>query len=219
MGIRILLADDHAIVRAGYRRLLEAENDFVVVAEADSADGAYEALRTNEVDVVIMDVSMPGKSGLDALRRIRARWSSLRVLVVTMHDSPSLATQAVRSGANGFVTKSSSPDFVVNSVRSVMSGRLVLSPDIANALALQQFDAGGDALTRLSPREFEVFRLLVGGRSIEAVADAMSISAKTVSNYHTIIKQKLAASSDFDLARIALQAGMLIDASDGQPRV
>ncbi len=217
--IRILLADDHAIVRAGYRRLLEAESDMTVVAEADSADAAYEALRTAEVDIVIMDISMPGKSGLDALRRIRARWVSLRVLVVTMHDSASLATQAVRSGANGFVTKSSSPDFVIAAVRGVTAGRLMLSPDVANSLALQQFDAGGDALTRLSPREFEVFRLLVGGRSIEAVADAMSISVKTVSNYHTIIKQKLAATSDFDLARIALQAGMLIEAHVASSKV
>jgi two-component system, NarL family, invasion response regulator UvrY len=202
-GIRIMLVDDHAIVRAGFRRLLEQQADCHVVAEAADAERAYKLFVEHEPDVVILDLSMPGLSGFDTIRRIIGRQPAARILVFSMHEDAAVAERAIQLGACGYVTKSSAPETLAMAVVEVAAGRLALSPDIAKALAVLKVTGGGDPLGALSPREFEIFRLLASGYSVVAIAGLLSLSGKTVANYHSLIKQKLGITSDVELVRLA----------------
>jgi two-component system, NarL family, response regulator FusR len=205
--IRVMLVDDHAVVRAGYRRLLEMESDLVVVAECADADAAYDALQRQPVsagplvDVVVLDLSMPGRSGLDLLRRLTLRWPSLRVLVFTMHDSAAMVSQCLRAGAAGFVTKSSQPEELVLAVRQVMGQGIVLSDDVAAVVRAVLEDAERPPHTTLSPREFDVLRYLVDGLGVDEIAERLTLSAKTVANYQTMIRQKLGVGNAVELLR------------------
>ena len=202
--LRVMLVDDHAVVRAGYRRLLADEPDFAVVAEHGDADAAYAGLGNApqaSVDVLVLDLSMPGRSGLDMLRRARARWPALRVLVFSMHDSPAMVAQALQSGAAGFVTKSSDPAVLVAALRRVARGETaVLSPDIASA---PQALAAQSPHLALSAREFEVLRGLAEGLSVDKIAERLHLSAKTVANYQTQLRQRLGLTTAVDLLRYA----------------
>lgn len=201
---RVMLIDDHAVVRTGYRRLLELERDVQVVAEAGDADTAFGWLQrggADGVDVVVLDLSMPGRSGLDLLRRGRLRWPRLAWLVFTMHDSAAMLGQALRAGAQGFVTKSSEPDELVRAVRRVAAGEApVISPDLQ---PLQQAAAGGPPHLSLSPREFDVLRLLVQGLGLAEIAERLHLSSKTVSNLQTRVRQRLGVGNALELLRYA----------------
>jgi DNA-binding NarL/FixJ family response regulator len=202
--IRVLLADDHAVVREGYRRLLELEPDMMVVAECADAETARAHLEDSgqAADVLVLDLSMPGCGGLALLRHAAETWPTLRVLVFTMHDSATMVAQALRAGAAGFITKSSAPDVLVDAVRRVAEGeRPVLSADVAQRAACPP------ALP-LAPREVEVLQLLVQGRSVEEVSRRLQLSAKTVANYQTLIRQKLGASNTIELLRVAQRYGL-----------
>lgn len=203
MPTRIMLVDDHAIVRAGFRRLLEQQPNYHVVAEAGDAEAAYALFVEHEPDVVVLDLSMPGVSGLDLVRRMTARQPSARILVFSMHEDASLAERAVQLGARGYVTKSSAPEALAAAVADMMAGRVAFSPDIAQALAILKVTGEGDLLTALSAREFEIFRLLARGQTVSSIATLLSLSAKTVANYHSLIKQKLGISSDVELVLLA----------------
>jgi two-component system, NarL family, invasion response regulator UvrY len=203
-ALRIMLVDDHAIVRAGFRRLLEQQEEWRVVAEAADAESAYALFVEHDPDIVVLDVSMRGLSGLDAIRRILARRPSARILVFSMHEDPALAERAVQLGARGYVTKGSSPDALASAVADIVAGGLAFSPDIAQSLALLRVTGGGsDPLRTLTPREFEIFRLLAAGHSIRTIAALVSLSSKTVSNYYSLIKQKLGISTDVELVLLA----------------
>jgi two-component system invasion response regulator UvrY len=201
--IRIMLVDDHAIVRAGFRRLLEQRSDFRVVAEAADAERAYALYVKHEPDVVVMDLSMPGVSGLETIRRIIGRQAAARILVFSMHEDASVAERAIQLGARGYVTKSNAPEVLATAVAEVMAGRLALSPDMAKSIAMLKLSSEGDPLQALTAREFEIFRLLVTGRPAIEIAKLLNLSAKTVANYHTLIKQKLNISSDVELVLLA----------------
>lgn len=207
---RIALADDHAVVRAGYRRLLELEPDFDVVAEYADADAVHLALVEDgtDVDLLVLDLSMPGRSGLELLRRLVVRRPGLRVLVFTMHDSAAMLAQCLRLGAAGFVTKSSAPEVLVDAVRRVLRGDTALSPDVAGSAGSV---APEPPHLKLSDREFDVLRQLITGRSVEAIAQDLFLSAKTVSNYQTQIRHKLGVSSAVELLRYARAQGLLTD--------
>ena len=202
--VRVMLVDDHAVVRAGYRRLLADEPDLRVVAEhadADAAHAALLALPPGEVELLVLDLSMPGRSGLDLLRQVRQRWPALPVLVFSMHDSPALVAQALQAGAAGFVTKSSEPAALVAALRRVARGETgVLSPDIAGAVASSTATAPQHLL---SAREFEVLRGLVEGLTVDQIAERLHLSGKTVSNYQTQIRQRLGVATAVDLLRYA----------------
>jgi len=198
-----MLVDDHAIVRAGFRRLLEQQGNFQVVAEAADGESAYGQFCTHQPDVVILDLSMPGVSGLSLVHRMIVRQPAARILVFSMHEDPTLAERAIQLGARGYVTKCSPPEVLVSAVEEMMSGRIALSPDIAQALALLKITGEGDPLASLSPREFEIFRMLARGQSIPAIAGLLSLSAKTVANYHSLIRQKLGIASDVELVLLA----------------
>ena len=205
--VRILLVDDHAVVRAGYRRFLEQEPGYQVIAEASSGEEAYTFLQRQLPDIVVLDLSMPGRGGLSTLRRLKIRWPLLPVLVCSMHDTLAFAVQALRAGANGYVTKSSDPAFMVTAVRRARSGMSALSPDIAAKLEhAARFDPEQPTLG-LSVREFDIFRLIAVGKSHDEIASLLSLSAKTVANNHSLIKQKLGINTDIELFQLALGCG------------
>jgi len=210
-----MLVDDHAVVREGYRRLVELEPDLRVLGEHADADAAYADLqqRAGDFQVVVLDLSMPGRSGIDLLRRVRARWPSLKVLVFSMHDSLTMVAQALRAGAAGFVTKSSAPEVLVAALRRVVDGHVVLSPDVQDAALLAQ-DGGATGAEAplphltLSPREFDVLRLLAAGRGVDDVARQIGVSAKTVYNYQSLIRQKLGVETAIEMVRYAQMHGL-----------
>lgn len=206
--VNVLLLDDHAVVRTGYRRLIDAEPDLRVVAEASTADEAYAHLQLGCIDVAVVDLSLRGASGVEAIRRLVARDPQLRVMVLSMHDSPGYVTQAMRAGALGYLSKSSEPGDMLDGIRAVARGRRVLAPDVARSLADASLDGDG-LLNRLTPREFEVLRLAATGEATHRIASQMHLSPKTVLNHLSMVRQKLGADSDFKLLRLAVRHGLV----------
>jgi two-component system invasion response regulator UvrY len=207
--LRVMLVDDHAIVRSGFRRLLERYPTIEVVAEADTGERAYRKFVEHAPDVTVLDLSMPDAGGLEILRRLLAREPTAKVIVFSMHDDAALAERAMRMGARGYVSKSNAPEVLAQAVLEVAAGKQFLSDDIAQALALFRLSGEDDPLKLLSAREFEIFQQIVAGQSAVEIAAALNLSAKTVANYHTTIKQKLNVGSDVDLVRLALRQKLL----------
>lgn len=206
---RILLVDDHAIVCEGYRSLLQKQPELSVVGSAADGGEAYRLYKSTQPDLVIMDLTMPGMGGIEGIRRIRMWDSAARVLVLTMHESAAFAIQAFRAGARGYVTKSSPPQTLVQAVFEVLAGRTALSPDIDHALALSRVSEQPAAVDVLSPREFEVLRMLLAGRTGDEIAATLHLSPKTVANTRYLMRGKLGVTSDIDLMRLAIQQGLL----------
>jgi DNA-binding NarL/FixJ family response regulator len=207
--IGILLVDDHAIVREGYRALLAKQPGLQVIAEAGDAARAYQLFKEFQPDLVITDISLPGSSGLELIARIKQRRADAKILVFSMHQNPGFAAQAMRAGAMGYVTKSSPPEELLRAIREVHAGRHALSADIAQALALEKLGGERIALETLTVREFEILRLLVDGRGNDEIAQILNISPKTVGNCHYLIKRKLGVASDIELTRLAIKLKVL----------
>ena len=206
--IRIILIDDHTVVRSGYKRLLSAEDDFEVVGEVANASEANALVQQTRPDVALVDLSLKGSSGLEAIRSILARQPDLRVLVLSMHDSPGYIAQALNSGAHGYLTKHCEPEEVIAGIRRVLVGEGVFSSDIL-PLVKHEIPESNPVLDHLTPREFEVLRLLVHGESVQDIASCMHLSPKTVFNYLTLIRQKLNADNDFKLMHLAARLGVV----------
>lgn len=206
--IRILLVDDHAVVRTGYRRLLDAEPGMQVVGEAAAACEANAFVLREEVDVALVDLNLKGSSGLEAIQGMLARRPGIRVLVLSMHESPGYVVQAIRCGALGYLTKHCEPAEVIEGIRRVAEGKRVLAPEMAHAVAQAASDHRG-ALASLTPREFEVLRMLAQGEPAEEIAQAMHLSQKTIFNYLSLIRQKLDVDNDFKLLHLAARHGLL----------
>lgn len=207
--IRVLLVDDHPVVRSGYQRLLEQAGDIRVVAEAGNAEEGYAAFLAAEPEVCITDLSLPGSGGLDLLRKILAREARAKVLVFSMYDSPQLVRRALDGGASGFVSKNAAPDNLVAAVRAAHAGRRYLSDDLSPALLQQGLDDETARLASLSAREFEIFRLLAEGRSPAECAACLNLSLKTIANNQTAIKEKLGVSTSAALVHLALRNGVI----------
>ena len=205
----VLLVDDHAVVREGYRRLLERCPEIVVVGEAASATEAYRAFCDLQPDVVVMDISLPDVSGVEAIRRLQLRDASVRILVFSIHDEAIFPKRAFQAGARGYVTKASAPEVLVDAVRSVAKGEVFLSADVAQTLALHTVLKREDALRLLSDREFEILRLVAEGHSLQDIAERLSLAYKTIANYQSIIKQKLGVDTSVQLIRFAAENGLL----------
>ena len=210
-GGTIMLVDDHAVVREGYRSVLQKQPGLQVVAEAGDGAEAYRLFKEVRPDVVIMDLAMPGIGGIEAIRRIRQWDRSARILVFTMHQNVGFAVQAIRAGARGYVTKTSPPDALVRAVHDVFDGRIALSPDIDHELALSRIAAQPAAADVLTPREFEVLQLLLAERTTEEIAAALHLSPKTVANLRYLIKGKLGVGSDIELVLLALRQGLIVE--------
>ena len=205
----IVLVDDHAVVRAGVRRLLEQEPLFEVIGEAESGEKAYQIFGELKPDVMVMDLSMPGMGGLESIRRILMRYEKAKILVLSMHEDLSFANQALKLGAKGYLTKNTLADDLVKSIETVTQGDVFLSDEIAKKMAMQSISGNQDPVHELSAREFEIFRLLAEGFDIDAIASTLNISSKTVSNYQTMIKQKLNINTPIELIRYAIKVGVI----------
>ncbi|MEO8317441.1 MAG: response regulator transcription factor [Bradyrhizobium sp.] len=206
---RIMLVDDHAIVREGYRSLLQKQPRLLVVAEASDGAEAYRVYKEATPDLVIMDLTMPGLGGIEAIRRIRAWDPAARILAFTMHQNAAYAVQAIRAGAKGYVTKSSPPEELLRAIFDVLKGRTALSADIDHELALSRLDNEPSAVDVLSPREFEVLRMLLDGKTPEEIAETLHVSLKTVANTRYLTRSKLGVNSDIELVRLALRQRLL----------
>jgi DNA-binding NarL/FixJ family response regulator len=207
--IRLLIADDHPIVRAGLRRIVEDDSSMVVTAEAASGNEALAALRQSAADVVLLDVTMPGGSFTDTLHRLRDEHPTVKVLVLSVHPEDQWAVRALRGGASGYLTKDHSPEQLLDAVRRVYRGGRYVSPALAERLAAQLgpgFDGAPHEL--LSDREFEVLRALGTGLSVKEIAQLMGLSPKTVSTYRTRLMEKMGLTNTADLVRYASTHGL-----------
>jgi DNA-binding NarL/FixJ family response regulator len=210
--IRVMLADDHPVVRSGYQRLLEQAGDIRVVHEAADGEAAYAAFVVDPPDVLVTDLSMPGGGGVALIRRVVARDAAARVLVFSMHDSAQLVRRAFEAGARGYLTKASAPDCLTQAVRALHAGERYLSPDLPAALLMRDPEQEAERLASLSAREFETFRLLAQGHSVAECAGALKLSAKTISNQQTLIKEKLGVSTSAAMVHLAIRHGVISDA-------
>jgi two-component system, NarL family, invasion response regulator UvrY len=207
--ITVLLVDDHELVRAGFRRLLEDGEQFTVIAEAGSGEQAVQDYAKYHPQVVVMDISMPGIGGIGAIERIIARDSTAHILVLSVHEDSVFTTRALQAGAKGFIPKRSAPEEMLKAVQQVAQGKMCIDPAIAQQIAMQKLTGSDNLLDVLSQREFEVFRLLAEGKTVNEIADILSLSPKTVGTHHTNIKQKLDVSNSAELARLAIRSGLL----------
>jgi len=208
-GVRVLLVDDHAVVRAGYRMLLNVAPEIEVVAEADSGELACRLFAELAPDVVVMDLTLPGIGGLEAIRRIVQREPKAKVLVFSMHEDTLFVEQALAAGARGYVTKSSPPHVLVAAVKQVAAGGRLLAGDLPQRLAFARVRGGDSPLKELSTREFAIFCLLAEGLSSAEIAKRLSLSHKTVANYGTQLKSKLKVGTAAELARLAIRHGVI----------
>ncbi|MBS0235026.1 MAG: response regulator transcription factor [Proteobacteria bacterium] len=208
-SIRVLLVDDHAVVREGYRRLIEKQVDIEVIGEAGDAVSAYKLFKVTKPDIVIVDISMPGRGGIDLVHQLRQLDGNARVLMFTMHANATFAQQAFRAGARGYVTKSSPPDVLVSAIRSVQAGRPALCAEINRAIATSHLLDENPATEALSPREFEILRMILDAKSTGEIADAFNLSPKTVANHHYAIKSKLGVQSDIELVFFCMRQGLV----------
>jgi DNA-binding NarL/FixJ family response regulator len=207
--IRIVLTDDHPVVRTGYRRLLEQAGGLQVLAEAGDGDAAYAACVAHAPDVLVTDLSMPGGGGLELIRRVRLRDGAARILVFSMHDSALLVRRAFDAGARGFLSKAGAPDAIVHAVRALHAGQRYLGVELPAAWLQREPHAEGERLAQLSGREFEIFRLLAQGYSALECAQALKVSAKTVSNHQSTIKEKLGVATSAALVHLAIRHGVI----------
>jgi two-component system invasion response regulator UvrY len=208
--IRVLLADDHAVVRTGFRLLLQSQSEVSVVGEAPSGEIACQLYAELTPDVVVLDLAMPGMGGLEALKRIRARHAQARVLALSAHDDAVHARRALQAGALGFLSKRSAPEALLDAVTTVAAGRRYLDADVAQKLALADIDGGTKSPTeRLSGRELEVFIRLAAGATVQKIADDLKLSSSTVGTHLYNIKQKLGVVNQSELTLIAIRHGLI----------
>jgi len=207
--VTIVLVDDHAVVRAGVKRLLEQEPLFEVIGEAESGEKGYQLFGVLKPDVMVMDLSMSGMGGLEAIRRIMMRHEKAKILVLSMHEDLSFANQALKLGAKGYLIKNTLGDDLVKAIETISRGEVFLSDEIAKKIAVSSIEGDQDPIHDLSAREFEIFRLLAEGLEVDAIATTLNISSKTVSNYQTMIKQKLNINTPIELIRYAIKAGVI----------
>jgi DNA-binding NarL/FixJ family response regulator len=203
--IRILIADDHKIVRDGLKRILATHEDMVVTAEAASGDEAFALVKKNDHDVVLLDMSMPGLSGMDLIKRLRIEKPKLRILVLSMHGEQQYAARALKAGASGYLNKDSAAEMLVGAIRKIAAGGV----HVGDAAAASLVSADKAPHEALSDREFEVLRLLVEGLGPTEIGEKLHLSVKTVSTHKTRILEKLNLGSTAELVRFALEHKLL----------
>ena len=208
--IRVLLADDHAIVRAGLKELLAESGDMVVSGEAGTGPEVLARVREADYDVVVLDMSMPGRSGIELIRQLRKERTRLRILVLSAHSEAQYAVRAIKAGASGYLGKDGAADQLVAAIRRVAGGGAWMSPEAAELLA-RDFERPADAPphTLLSDREFQVFQLIVAGKSVTAIAEELSLSVKTISTHKTRMLEKMGISNQVELVRYAIRHKLL----------
>jgi two-component system, NarL family, invasion response regulator UvrY len=208
--IRVMLVDDHAVVRTGFRLLLQSIPEMSVIGEAESGEVAIQRYSELTPDVLVMDLAMPGMGGLEALKRIRARHPHARVLALSAHDDPVHARRALQEGALGFLSKRSAPEALIEAVTTVAHNRRYLDAGLAQKLALADIDGGTRSpIERLSEREFEVFIRLASGATVQKIAEDLKLSTSTVGTHLYNVKQKLDVVNQSELTLIAIRHGLI----------
>ncbi|HXX84939.1 MAG TPA: response regulator transcription factor [Casimicrobiaceae bacterium] len=207
--IRVVIADDHTIVREGLKQLLQATADLEVVGEARDGHEVMQIVRENEFDVLLLDMSMPGKSGMELIKQVKSERPKLRVLVLSMHQEHQYAVRAIKAGASGYLTKESASTQLVSAIRKVAAGGAFITATVAEQLALGAMPhTDGPPHTSLSDREYQVFQLLVSGKGISEIAGQLNLSVKTVSTHKARLMEKMGVTNQAELVRYAMRHGL-----------
>ncbi len=207
--ISVMLADDHAVVRMGFRLLLQGTDDIEVVAEVETGEAAVQQYATHHPDVLVMDLSMPGIGGLEALRRLIAKSPDAKILVLTSHDDLLHPRRVLQAGALGYLSKRSAPEELIRAVRQVATGKTFIEAELAQQLALQNVQGEANPVELLSPREFEVFLQLAQGKSVNDIAEMLFLSPRTIGTHLYNLKQKLNVSNPAEIVLMAIRAGLV----------
>lgn len=208
--MKIIVVDDHAVVRRGLIQILESMREVNSVSEARSGNELIELLKEDEYDVVVLDISMPGKSGLDVLKEIKAIKQNISVLILSIHPEEQYAVRALKAGASGYITKDSAPEELVTAVKRIMEGRKYISQSLAEKLA-GSYDITSPKLPHeiLSDREFEVFKMIASGNTVSNIAESLFLSAKTISTYQSRIYEKTGLKSRSEITLYAIKNGLI----------
>ena len=204
--IKILIADDHAIVREGLKQIIRETSDMVVAGEASTAQEVLEKVWKNDYDVVLLDISMPGRSGLDILKQLKSQRPELPILILTIHPEEQYAVRVLRAGASGYLTKESAPDELIKAIRKVSMGRKYVSSTLAEKLATEVDIISEKPLHQaLSDREYEVMCMIASGKTVKEIAEELCLSIKTISTYRSRILEKMKMKSNAELIHYAIQ--------------
>jgi DNA-binding NarL/FixJ family response regulator len=207
--IRLVIADDHAIVREGLKRIVSEAEGLQVEAEAADGNEVMKVVREREFDVLMLDLSMPGRSGMELIKLVKSERPKLRILVLSMHQETQYAVRAIKSGASGYLTKESAPGELVQAIRKIAAGGAYVTAEVAEQLALGAMPGTEKPLHgTLTDREFDVFRRLVAGSSVTEIAAALNLSVKTVSTHKANLMQKLGVANQSDLVRYSIRHGL-----------
>jgi len=207
--IKILLVDDHAVVRMGFKMLIEAEDDITVIGEAESGEGAIKLFQELKPDIIVMDITMPGVGGIEAIDRIMAKDKNTKILVLSAHEDSVHPKRVLNAGAMGYLTKRSAAEELIKAIKSIHQGKRYLEPSIAQQMAITQLSGETNPVEILSDREFEVFIALAKGKSTNDIADTLCLSPRTVGTHLYNIKQKLNANNSAEIALIAIRCGLI----------
>lgn len=207
--IKILLVDDHAVVRMGFKMLIEAETDIKVIGEADSGEAAVKLFQELKPDIIVMDITMPGIGGLEAIDRIMAKDKNTKILVLSAHEDSVHPKRVLNAGAMGYLTKRSAAEELIKAIKSIHQGKRYLEPNIAQQMAITQLSGETNPVEILSDREFEVFMALAKGKSTNDIAETLCLSPRTVGTHLYNIKQKLNANNSAEIALIAIRCGLI----------
>jgi two-component system invasion response regulator UvrY len=204
--IKILIADDHAIVREGLKQIVTEEHDMIVLGEAENVEKLMKLLEENSFNIVVLDINMPGKSGLDALKDIRQFYPNLPVLILSMYNEDLYGIRALKAGASGYLKKASAPEELVSAIRKIVSGKKYISPSLAEKLADTLSHGKGEALhEKLSDREYQIMCNIATGKSAEKIADELSLSINTIYSYRNRILEKMSMKSNVELTQYVIQ--------------
>jgi two-component system invasion response regulator UvrY len=206
---KVVLVDDHAAVRAGFRLLLESTGEVEVIAEMESGEAINQQIGKINPDLIIMDLSMQGMGGLEAIRRVRIKNEKMKILVFTMHENIAFVEQALEAGANGYITKNNAANMLLDAIKHVIAGETYVEARLNEQLSMRQSLGSGTVLGSLTRREFQIFCRFAEGLNVQEIADELSLSVKTVANYQTQIKEKLGITSTAELVRLALANGVI----------
>jgi two-component system, NarL family, invasion response regulator UvrY len=207
--INVMLVDDHAVVRMGFKMLLESDSEIKVIAEAENGEAAIKGYMEHKPDVVVMDITMPGIGGMEAIERILAKESNAKILVLSAHEDSVHPKRVLNIGAMGYLTKRSAAEELIKAIRTVASGKKYIEASVAQQMAIQQLSGDQNPVDVLSEREFEVFMSLAKGKSTEDIATTLFLSPRTVGTHLYNIKQKLNAKNSAEIALIAMRSGLL----------
>ena len=209
--MKVLIVDDHAVVRRGLQQILLDAYDDLVFGEATNGQEALDVLERQSWDVVILDISMPGRSGLDVMKEIRRQRPDLPVLVLSIHPEDQFAVRVLRAGASGYMTKETAPEELVTAITKVIGGGTYVSPSLAEILAqdLQRDTGEVSPHMKLSDREYEVMLMIASGKAVSKIAEELSLSVKTISTYRSRILEKVHMKSNAELTRYAIKHGLV----------